>query len=99
VGSRGRDGAIASRPSFSFAFTRSAARVDSQHMDELSKLRAILDACHRVLAQLKKIHAGEDNPFAERIRETCRDAMARLATLQGTSLRRTRSALRSTSRN
>jgi hypothetical protein len=68
-------------------------------MDEQSKLLAILDACHRVLAQLKKIHAAEDNPFAERIRETCRDAMARLATLQATGLRRTESALRGTSRN
>jgi hypothetical protein len=68
-------------------------------MDERSKLLAILEACHRVLAQLKKIHAGEDNPFAERIRETCRDAMARFATLHGTTLRRTGSALRSTRRN
>jgi hypothetical protein len=74
------------------AFYRQVVGVERQGMDEQTKLRMILDACHRVLAQLRKIHAGEDNPFAKRIRETCRDAMARLATVQSTSSWRAGSA-------
>jgi hypothetical protein len=51
-------------------------------VDERDKLLALLQACHRVLAQLKSMHPGRNNPFAERIRETCRDAAARLDRLK-----------------
>jgi hypothetical protein len=46
-------------------------------VDERSKLLGLIEACHRVIAQLERMHAGRDNPFAERIRETCRDLVAR----------------------
>ena len=49
-------------------------------MDERSRLRALLEACHRVIKQLEKIGA-EDNPFANRIREECRSMEARLKKL------------------
>jgi hypothetical protein len=52
-------------------------------VDERGKLLALLQACGRVLAQLESMHPGRDNPFAERIRETCRDVAARLARLRG----------------
>jgi hypothetical protein len=44
---------------------------------------ALIEACHRVIPQLDRMHVGRDNPFAERIRETCRDAVARFARLRG----------------
>jgi hypothetical protein len=52
-------------------------------VDERGNLLALLQACRRVLAQLERIHPGRDNPFAARIRETCRDVAARLARLSG----------------
>jgi hypothetical protein len=52
-------------------------------MDERSKLRALLKACHEVIAQLEKLPAKEDNPFAKRIRETCRGFQDRLRKLEG----------------
>jgi len=51
--------------------------------DDRGKLLALLQACRRVLAQLESIHPGSDNPFAQRIRETCRDVAVRLARLGG----------------
>ena len=51
-------------------------------MDERSRLRALLQACHQVIEQLEKIRADRDNPFANRIRETCRALEARLKKLE-----------------
>ena len=51
-------------------------------MDERSRLRALVDACQRVMRQLEMIGADENNPFAERIRETCRELEARLKKLE-----------------
>jgi hypothetical protein len=47
-------------------------------MDERSRLLALLKACHEVLEQLEKLPAKEDNPFAKRIRDTCRGLQDRL---------------------
>ena len=55
----------------------------SADMDERSKLRALLKACHEVIEQLEKLPAREDNPFAKRIRETCRGLEDRLRKLEG----------------
>ena len=52
-------------------------------VDERGKLLTLLQACRKVLAQLESMHPGPDNPFAKRIRETCRDVAARLARLRG----------------
>jgi hypothetical protein len=52
------------------------------HMDERSRLRTLLEACHRVTEQLKRLNPDEDNPFAKRIRETCRALEARLRKLE-----------------
>ena len=51
-------------------------------LDERSRLRALLRACHDVMHELEKLRAGEDNPFAKRIRETCRSVEARLRKLE-----------------
>lgn len=51
-------------------------------MDERIRLRALLKACHEVMEQLEKLPAKEDNPFANRIRETCRELQERLAKLE-----------------
>ena len=51
-------------------------------MDERSRLRALLKACHDLIQELEKLRAGADNPFAERIRETCRSVEARLRKLE-----------------
>ena len=50
-------------------------------LDERSRLLGLLEACHRVIRQLEKLGADEGNPFAKRIRETCRSLMARLRKL------------------
>jgi len=52
-------------------------------MDERSRLLALLKACHEVLEQLEKLPAKEDNPFAKRIRDTCRGLQDRLRKLDG----------------
>jgi hypothetical protein len=51
-------------------------------VDERSRLRALLKACHEVIQQLEKLRADADNPFAKRIRETCRSVEARLKKLE-----------------
>jgi hypothetical protein len=51
-------------------------------MDERSKLRGLLEACHRVIAQLEKIRADPDNPFPDRIRKMCRRMETRLRKLE-----------------
>jgi hypothetical protein len=51
-------------------------------LDEQGRLRALLDAGHQVEAELDKLSAHEDNPFAKRIRQTCRDLEARLEKLE-----------------
>ena len=50
-------------------------------MDERSKLRVLLEACHRLIAQLEKLRADPDNPFPDRIREQCREMETRLRKL------------------
>jgi hypothetical protein len=52
-------------------------------MDERSRLLALLKACHEVIEQLEKLPAKEDNPFAKRIRDTCRALQDRLRKLDG----------------
>ena len=46
-------------------------------MDEASRLKTLLDACHDVLPHL----AHRDEEIAERIRETCQAIEARLQEL------------------
>jgi hypothetical protein len=50
-------------------------------MDERSKLRVLLEACHRLIAQLEKLRPDPDNPFPDRIREQCREMETRLRKL------------------
>jgi hypothetical protein len=51
-------------------------------MDERSRLRALLQACHRVIAQLERLRPDDDNPFPKRIRETCRALETRMKKLE-----------------
>ena len=52
-------------------------------MDERSKLRALLKACHRLTKQLEKLPANEHNWFAANwIRETCDGLQNRLRKLE-----------------
>lgn len=51
-------------------------------VDERIRLRALVKACHELIEQLDKLPADEDNPFANRIRETCRGLQDRLTKLE-----------------